>query len=302
MEKINIDYAVIILNYNTSKDAIKAAISVNNCSGDKSYIICIADNASTIKEDREKLSKIEQPNTIFFQIERNEGYANGNNQAIRFVNQKYEPRFVVIMNPDVLIINKLTIDDLLDKLEKYGNGYCGIQPLVWTPHKGNARYQVNIRRCFMTYKDVVINKCSFLSPIYSKRNRYLLYTKERPYCDDIDFEVPSGAFFIIRKDDFFDVRLFDDSTFLYMEEYILGLKLKMIGKKFILSPSHIVQHEGGKSIGTHKKRPIWHLKKYDMDSTLIYMKEYLMVNTRQLLLFRFLYRINFVYSLLRYYI
>ena len=54
----------------------------------------------------------------------------------------------------------------------------------------------------------------------------MVYYKERPYERLIDFEVPSGCFFIIKTDAFMKVGMFDERTFLYAEEIILGYKLK----------------------------------------------------------------------------
>ena len=45
--KKHIDYCVIILNYNTALDAIGAAESVIRNAQNRSYVVCIADNAST---------------------------------------------------------------------------------------------------------------------------------------------------------------------------------------------------------------------------------------------------------------
>ena len=53
-----------------------------------------------------------------------------------------------------------------------------------------------------------------------------------PYYNNITFEVPSGAFFLINTDIFKMVGLFDEGTFLYGEENILGYKIKEIEKKF----------------------------------------------------------------------
>ena len=104
----------------------------------------------------------------------------------------------------------------------------------------------------------------------------------------MDFEVPSGAFFIMRTEDFLNVGLFDERTFLYYEEYILGYKLKKLGKTFRLIPNEWIEHEGGKSIGSNYSRPKWYMIKYDMQAQDIYMKYYLKCSYFKILLIHLL--------------
>lgn len=276
------DYGVIILNYNTANDAIAAANSIIKNAGNHSYIICIVDNASTKKGEVETLKSEKLPNTEIVALNNNCGYAKGNNEGVRFLLDNYIIDYLVIMNPDVLILNTGSIDRLINRFDELPARYAGIQPWHFVPHRNIAPNMYRGFRRLNSYIDILATHCKVLRPFFKKRFEDLRYTKERPYKEEMDFEVPSGAFFIMRMTDFVKVGMFDERTFLYCEEYILGHKVKTIGKTFRLIPNEWIEHEGGKSIGSNYSKPKWYMVKYDMQAHDIYMKYYLRCNKPQI--------------------
>jgi len=286
----SVDIAVIILNYNTSEDALAAAKSVID-NTEHSFLICLVDNASPKKGEVERLQNHHLPDTVFLPIEKNEGYATGNNKGVRFVLSICEPKYIVIMNPDVLVLHHGTIDRLVDRLSKLPANYCGVQPLVWTPYLGEANMQTNIRTTY-SYFECLIENFSLFKKIFPSQYGKTIYKKERPYSKELDFEVPSGAFFVTRASDFKSVGLFDERTFLYSEEIILGARFKQKGYKFRFIPKEIVQHEGGKSIGSNAKRVKWYAVKYGMDSVEIYLKYYLNCGKTKVVIVKFFMILN----------
>lgn len=269
------DYGVVILNYNVSDDAICAAQSVIKNAVKYSYIICLADNDSPKNNEIEKLESVKSANCEVIKIQKNNGYARGNNEAIRHLLRKYEISYFIIMNPDVLIIKKGTIDRLIDRIAVLPESYCGISPLIWTPSQGeDAKKQINVIHV-PNYWDSVIDYFHFFKLIWKKRYARYVYKEEMSQLKEFDFEVPCGAFFIMRNKSFVDVDLFDERTFLYGEERILGYKLKMRGYKFLFSPNEMVQHEGGKSTNSTPKRVKWKAIIFGMDSADVYLRNYL---------------------------
>lgn len=95
-----------------------------------------------------------------------------------------------------------------------------------------------------------------------------------------------------RASDFKSVGLFDERTFLYSEEIILGARFKQKGYKFRFIPKEIVQHEGGKSIGSNAKRVKWYAVKYEMDSVEIYLKYYLNCGKTKVVIVKFFMILN----------
>lgn len=286
--KRKLKYAVIILNYNTIHDAINAAKSVICNAQNEEYIICIVDNGSSLQYDISILESLEIEHIITMQIKKNGGYAKGNNRGIKFVLQNYNPEYIVIMNPDVSLIEKGTIETIIEKIERSGHGIVGGQPLVWNYHYGNnPRMQQNIRKV-PTFLDLCITSFYPLRLLCSKRYKDITYLDKVPYFSEIMFHVPSGAFFVIETDVFCKIGMFDENTFLYYEEHILGYKLKELNKRFIFLPQLTVKHEHGKSTRFSRINISKDGTKTTTDSKCYYAEEYLNKGRREIILIKIL--------------
>ena len=251
-----IDYGVVILNYNTAKDSILAAESIIKNAESHSFAICIVDNNSPKEKEIETLESACLEYCHILQINENRGYASGNNEGVKFLISHYDAKFIVIMNPDIIIKRKGTIDRLISNPKLQNSDYCGVQPLCWTPYLGDPLLQNHIRRVY-SYSDVVIEHFFILKRLFRKKANKMVYYNERPYKDELDYEVPAGCFFIIKTKHFIEANYFDERTFLYNEELILGVKLKKLGYKFLFCPQEMIEHEGGKSIGANARKLSW---------------------------------------------
>ena len=148
--KKNIDLMVVILNYNSTLASINAAESVvHNTSGN--YMICIADNHSKTTE-LELLKKYKNDKVITLFFNSNMGYAKGNNSAITQLSEVYNFKYIVIMNPDITICNKYTINEMINYLEKENDErVIGVSPLVWNyRYTDDPRMQTSAMRIFFT--------------------------------------------------------------------------------------------------------------------------------------------------------
>lgn len=295
----NVLLGIVLLNYNTSNDVINAINSIVKFTHIP-YRVCIVDNNST-EEEKRKLKEIETPSADVLFLSSNGGYGNGNNDGIKYLVNKYAPKYLLIMNPDVTIITDNTIDDLVLKLENSKHDrICGIQPLVWTPRLGNdANMQINIRSV-MSYWDCCISSFHILGLIFKKRSARLIYKDEMPYVRDLKYEVPSGCFFIVNAELFKQVGYFDPNTFLYNEEVIIGYKFNQLGYKFLLSVDHKVQHEQGVSTGQRKNKVSSFVKKWQKHSLNIYMKDYLKVGSFKIMLADMLIDLNYLGQYVKY--
>lgn len=285
-------YAVIILNYNTIDDAIAAAESVKKAAITSNFVVCIADGLSTQEQDRKRCKNLLEENIITVCLNKNSGYASGNDQAIAFVREKYNPQYYVIMNPDVIVLNEGTIEGMIARIEKSGENVVGGQPLVWNCYYGDdARTQQNIR-CVPSYADLCVLSNLLLKTICKKRYRKFTYANEMPYEKEICYRVPSGAFFIIKADVFEGIGLFDENTFLYYEEHILGKKLENLDKNLLFMPQFIVRHEHGKSTGNNRYKVNKFADKCGKQSRNYYAKQYLECNKAQILILDILSYLN----------
>lgn len=266
-------YAVIILNYNVALDAVKAAKSVNRAAQTDDYIICIADNGSTCHTDI--LPNLSMPHVRVMQWEENGGYARGNNRAIRELQKECDFEYVVIMNPDVIIERGAVIDEMTSVMDAEPLQTAGISPLIHhLSRPGNdARYQYVVKRCH-SYWDEFLFQSSVLKHLLPSRIAYLYYAEHIPYQEPFYFEVPSGCFFMIRAAVLDKIGLFDERTFLYQEEQILGFKIKEQGMRFKFLPSMLVEHYHGKATGNRTKGMSRLGHKALTDSVGIYLSAY----------------------------
>lgn len=291
MKKIK--YAVIILNYNTASDAIMATKSVISSDGEKNdFVVCVVDGGSNKSNEKEILLNYKNKHYVSCILEKNLGYARGNNEGIKFINEQYNADYFVIMNPDVIIKEKGVIQKLIEQIET-DDSIVGAQPLVNNVRVDtNPLYQVNIRRV-PSYKDCVIESSMFLKRIFKNSYEKTVYKDEMPYNKKIKFEVPSGAFFIIKKEVFEKVDYFSPRTFLYQEENILGSRVKKIDKTFLFDPTVSVEHYQGSSTGSYRK----HISKFsflcNVDSMMIYIDECLKVPRFLKILLKLLMYVDF---------
>ena len=285
-------YAVIVLNFNTSKDSRTAIESICNNATSEYYHICLVDNASTKEGEIDQLKNIEleYENVSLLLLNENRGYAFGNNEGIRFLEGKYNCKYYVIMNPDVEIIQLGTIESLISDINK--ESIIGAQALVDCDDVSEtADSQINIRRV-MNYSDILINSSWILKRVFKKRHNVLIYKNEMPFRKKIEFEVPSGAFFIIDAEFFKKIGLFDEKTFLYVEEMILGYKVKEQGKVFVLDPQYTVKHYQGKSTGSHRRTLSVFSEKCMVTSTCIYLQDYLHVGNTKRMFYRIVEKLS----------
>lgn len=289
-----IKYGVIILNYNSFQDCKIAVESVVRAAVTENYVICIVDGGSTIEGEIARLQELKNEKIYILDQGKNVGYACGNNAGTEFLeSMNIDCEYYVIMNPDVEIIQEGTIEGLIWEIENSKKNTVGAQPLVnCNDVRLPSNCQINIRR-IMTYSDILVNSSWILKRIFLKKMRAIIYADQMPYDDNIFFEVPSGAFFVIKKESFCDVDRFDSRTFLYCEELLLGYKLKMINKNFVLVPRFYVNHYQGKTTGSHHKIMSQFSYKCTVDSTLIYLESYLCVGKLRKFLYLFVSGISY---------
>lgn len=176
----------------------------------------------------QKYQKFENVKVI--QSEKNGGYSYGNNFGIRSVdNDKYD--FYCIMNPDV-ILEFDYLNEICDKINLYDD-VASISTLMFL----NGNFQ----------SDVVTWKIPTGKEIY--KEHFLLNRKKVNNCvckqfkdNLVEADVLPGSFFVIKKNCFNKIHLFDENVFLYNEENIIGLKLRNANLKQLIDTSHYYIH------------------------------------------------------------
>ncbi|AFM43133.1 putative glycosyltransferase [Desulfosporosinus acidiphilus SJ4] len=261
------EIALVVLNYNdldTTRNFINSVkdydsffkiIVVDNCSTDNSFSVLM----------QSKSQKID-----IIKTERNGGYAYGNNFGIKYALRNFGISYFIIANPDVHFDNKI-INEMIkvyNEIEKVGI----VAPRMISEQNGTLE-SWKLPTFFDTIKSLF-----FLNRFFQRENK-----KARKTSKYILVEVLPGSFFMISTEAIKNINYFDERTFLYMEENVLGYRLKQHGYKNVLIPDITYYHSHSVSIN----RNLNLIKKYKtlINSTRIYNNYYLKINFLQKLLF-----------------
>lgn len=265
---------IVVLNYNdfqTTFDFVNQ-IKEYNCINK----IIIVDNHST-DDSYIRLQKLASEKIDIILSKENKGYAAGNNLGIHRAQTLYNAKYIIISNPDVIVSQESIVAclEFLDNHIEYG--IVTAQMI----EKGNSQSRIAWR--LPNYMD-----CLFLTiPYISKfKNEQIKYDMEQNKFDVIDVEVVPGSFFVTRSNYMSEIDNFDERTFLYCEEDILGFKMKQQGYKtaVLATKSYIHNH----SISINKS--VQYIEKFKIlnKSREIYLEQYLKINRLQLNIFRLL--------------
>lgn len=271
-------YCVLILNFNCATFTLKAVESVIRNGVDKNkYIVQIVDNNSNEK-DRQMLRTIQSHQVSIVELQQNRGFAVGYNAAAQAACERWSPEYLVIMNPDIEITKFGTIERLIRTIQSGGKKIVGAQPLIFNyRHPGKSTTQISLRKV-PNYWDLVVTESIFLRYLFRSRFRNYTMLDNIPYERVISFYVPSGAFFVIKTEAFYDLGGFDENTFLYGEEIILGKKLQDRSKMLLLEPTIEVLHYQGATTGFERWVPRRQMYKHRLKSNLYYVRKYLGVS------------------------
>lgn len=218
--------AVVILNYNDPTNTIRYVNEIKNYKCiDR---IVVVDNKSP-DGSFEKLKKLATNTIDVIETDGNKGYAYGNNYAVRYLNEKYgEYEYIVISNPDVEVSEDSYNQciDFLDKNKEVAICAPRMYDINDNPH------QLSGWKLRTLHGDIMDSSPAITAMIQRPHlERYMpkYLGKDVAYVDCV-----AGSFFVIRHDAFKKVGYFDENTFLYFEEDILGNKLKKAGYKNVV--------------------------------------------------------------------
>ena len=223
MDKI----AVVILNWNGRQMLEKYLPTVLEHSRSAATVY-VADNAST--DDSVDFLKRQFPEVKIITLEKNWGFAEGYNQALRQV----ESEFYVLLNSDVEVTR-----DWLVPLAEYMEAHeevCACQPkLLSVADKGAFEYA---------------GACGgYLDRLgYPFCRGRIFDTVERDggqYDSPAEILWATGACMMIRAKDYWEADGLDGKFFAHNEEIDLCWRLRLRGRKLVCLPQSRVYHVGG---------------------------------------------------------
>lgn len=235
--------SIVIVNYKTfdlTRDTIN---SIFKYSYPFTYEVVVVDNASG-DDSLERLKDYFDDKVKFIASEENNGFAAGNNQALRQVNSDY----VLLLNSDTVVWEN-TLEEIYNYMEKHDEvGACGCRVRL---EDGNLD-----KACKRTFPNV---KNSFFRlfhiPNSSKDDNYNLTNLP----DDEVYEIDclTGAFMFIRKDALDEVGFLDETFFMYGEDIDLCYRIKKAGWKIIYFGKSSITHLKGASSKKQKNKLIY---------------------------------------------
>lgn len=269
---------MVILNYNdyeTTKNYLNEIKNYKNLNK-----IVVVDNNST-DNSYEKLKEFNNSKIDIIKTDSNKGYAYGNNFGIRHINSNSDLDYIIISNPDITVSDS-TIGRLKKDLDD-NEDIAVVAPAIKQLGETIRGWRLPNK------KHEILSNINFYHRKIEKRLKY----PDQKYNGNLTkVEVVSGCFFMIRNDIFKLIGYFDEGTFLYYEENILGQKLKRINRKSFIDNGVEVSHN--LSVSVDKSFNTINKYKILKQSQKYYCKYYLKFNFFDNILLGLTYRISLV--------
>lgn len=257
-------FAIIVLNYNDHNNTVNY---VNNI---KDYDIIdkiiVVDNNSTNKDEVKILKELESEKVEVLSSVKNGGYAYGNNLGLKYLEKIGNYEFVAISNPDVYV-DKETLNECINYLKNSKKVAIASPRMHFV--NGPARRAAWKRRTPIIDIANSTRITQFLLYPFFKKGEYSKKDYEQ---DVLKVDCIAGSFFIAKYDLLKKVDFFDENTFLFYEEDILGHKLKEIGEEIHILNDMKFMHYDSQTIG--KLMSIFKKQDILFDSRIYFQKTY----------------------------
>lgn len=219
LEKYMIDYVFVVLVYRNTADLEDFLVSTKEITGNYKVIVVNAYFDEKTKSDAQKIA--EEFNCDFLNIE-NKGYSYGNNIGIEYAHTHYDPKFVIVSNPDIVI-------------RRFDLAPCELQGDIIAPDitaaTGKKQNPMMVRRSktsekliyqgfkknnnILLFAGIAINKITRILCLFctQKKEKFPIYCAH-------------GSFVILSKNaiEKLGVRIYDEEIFLFAEESVLAYK------------------------------------------------------------------------------
>ncbi len=251
------DIVFVILHYMAIEETKQSVEYIEKNIDTEKYGIVIVDNASP-DGSGDKLVQLygNASNIKVIKTEKNLGFARGNNVGFRYSKKEWDPRYIVLMNNDVFLLEKNLIAKAEAEYQKSGfavlgpmimtgDGRCDINPQVPSFNSG-ADVRRKIREC---EKDLRRYKIGYASAFYKAvRIKNVLFPGKsgreikKDFLSRAENVKLHGCFWIFSPNYIREYDGLDESTFLYWEEEILYKQMQHDGKKMVYLPEIKVYH------------------------------------------------------------
>ena len=235
--------SIVIVNYRTFELTRDTVNSILKYSYPFSYEIIVVDNASG-DDSLAKLQGCFKDNVKFIASSENNGFAAGNNQALRGLSSDY----VLLLNSDTVVWEN-TLEDIYKYMEKHPDvGACGCRVRL-----ENGELDKACKRTFPNVKNSFFRL--FHIPNKSKDDNYNL--TDLPDDEVYEIDCLTGAFMFIRRSALDEVGLLDETFFMYGEDIDFCYRIKQAGWKIVYYGKSSITHLKGASSKKQKNKLIY---------------------------------------------
>mgnify|MGYP002622312285 CR=1 FL=1 len=229
--------SVVILNWNGAGMMRRLLPSVVRCSQMEGVEVVVADNGST--DGSVAMLEAEFPQVRRVLLDRNYGFAEGYNRALRAVQADY----YVLLNSDVEIRQQRWLEPMLKYMEAHPQ-CAACQPKLLAPPDGSGgrpRFEyAGAAGGFLDRYGYPFCRGRVLGTVEDDRGQY-------------DAVVPllwaTGAALMVRSKDFWEAGGLDARFFAHMEEIDLCWHLRSRGRQVVCVSDSVVYHLGGATLG-----------------------------------------------------
>lgn len=268
---------IIIINYNQSNLTLNLIKELNNQIYDNFEIVIVDNNSSEI--EKKILKENLNPDVKYVFSNTNLGYAKGNNLGIKY-QTGVTPDYYFILNNDIIINDKYFMQKMVSSFNfETDKNVIAVSPLVDTISLNlPVDQQIQVRRILPKYALITVC-CSIGAVFFKKLKNMYLYKDKYPLinkyteCDTIN-----GAAFIIDSRFLLAQSGFDENTFLFFEEIILGHQIKKNGGTCLLNGFVTIKHLQGASTNSNKDKLNIKMERIKYKSQIYYFQEYLKIN------------------------
>ena len=184
-------------------------------------------------------------NIHFIAREHNNGFAMGNNQALKMATGEH----ILLLNPDTEI-QAGTLAGLLSELNDPEVGAVGPQ-LVWP----NGRIQASCRR-FPTHWNILAQVLGLAALFPESRWANGWKMGDFDHTRSAEVDQPAAAALLVRGDVYHDLKGLDPEFPMFFNDVDLCRRISDRGLKIRFQPDWQVIHHGGASIGTARLRMV----------------------------------------------
>lgn len=267
MERKNIDVVFIVLHYMAEETTINCVEKLKEKIDTNNYKIVIVDNASTNGSGKNLMARYEKDDFIRVLLnDKNLGFAKGNNIGFKYAKDYFSPKFIVLMNNDVFLVEDALMNKISHEYEKCNFAVLG--PLIMTK---DGMCDVNPMNDVIENKSQIIKRMKLLKRMrfLKTHNLFFLYETIANICNffikkkkqqdvknymERKYNVQLHGCFLVFSEKYIErFDGLDDRTFLYMEEDILYKHMKENQLTTVYVPNIIVYHEEDVSTNSLKR-------------------------------------------------